>query len=155
MASRVHRQAGQDRLEGTNGAYVDLGFDGSGQIGGQVRTDVKWDPNNTWNRVSFHIDPEEGTKVFLGEQFVGQAPSARGLTGIRFQGVLAAFVHDLVLVPKLVSPEELDKVHPWTDDHPLERPHVTPLQEEREIAKLAGKKGGKRSWWDRLLRSNL
>ena len=127
------------RLEGPNGAALDVGLGGDGRIHGSLKTAARWNARNAWSRVSFHVDPREGTRVFLGRQFLGRAPRLKGLAAVRFQGVLAAFVDDFVLVPRLVSPEELDAVYAWVDEHAIERPHVTPLERDREIARLAAK----------------
>ncbi len=78
----------------------------------------------------------------LGDRLIAEAPRIKAVTGIRFEGVQTGFVDDFLMVPKLVSPGELDKVVAWVDAHALDRPHVTPLEREREIARLAAKAKG-------------
>jgi len=125
-------------LEGPGGQELGIHLGGDGRIAGRLRTEVKWNPENAWNRLSFHVDPVAGTEVFLGATRVGSAPQLKGLTAIRFLGGWACAVDDFVLVPKGVPAEELDRVVAWVDERAPERPHATPLEREREVARSGG-----------------
>lgn len=119
-------------------------------IGGDIQTEVTWNPAGIWNRLSFHVDPAAGTKIFLDHKFLTEAPQIKGITGILFQAGWACSVDDIVIIPNKVSVEELDEVVRWVDEMSLQRPHVTLLEREREIRRVATD----RTVYPRVLRVN-
>ena len=147
------------QLEGTRGEKVFLRFGRIGQhppagpeeiIAGDIQTDVTWNVNGVWNRLSFHVDPERGTKIFLDGKLVAEAPRIKGITGVLFQAGWACSVDDIVMIPENVPVEELDEIVRWVDDHALDRPHVTALEREGEIQRQAAEKDS----YPRVLRVN-
>lgn len=137
------------QLEGTDGQEVFLRFGRIGQhppkgpedvIAGDIQTDVRWDINEAWNRISFHVDPARGTQIFLGTQLLAHVPKIKGITGILFQAGWACSVDDVIMIPQNVSVDELGSVIRWVDEHALERPYVTPLERECEIGRLDAQK---------------
>ena len=146
-------------IEGTGGEKLRLVFGRLGRfpaegadnvISGDVQTGVTWNPEAAWNRLSFHVDRQKGTRIFLGRSFLGEAPQIKAIQGIQFEAGWACSVDDLVMIPRYVPPEELDEVVRWVDGHALQRPHVTPLEREREIRSL----GREENTFPRVLRVN-
>ena len=132
-------------IEGSGGEKLRLVFGRLGRfpaegadngITGDIETNAKWNPDAVWNRLSFHVDQRAGTRVFLGRKLLGEAPQIKEITGIQFEAGWACSVDDLTMIPKNLSPQELDEVVRWVDEHALDRPHVTPLEREREIKDL-------------------
>ena len=132
-------------IEGSGGEKLRLVFGRLGRfpaegadngITGDIQTNAKWNPDAVWNRLSFHVDQRAGTRVFLGRTLLGEAPRIKAITGIQFEAGWACSVDDLAMIPKNLSPQELDEVVRWVDEHALDRPHVTPLEREREIKDL-------------------
>ena len=133
-------------LEGSGGEKLRLVFGRLGRfpaegadnvITGDIQTKAKWNPNAVWNRLSFHVDQKAGTRIFLGRKLLGEAPRLKAITGIQFEAGWACSVDDLAMISENLPPEELDEVVRWVDEHALDRPHVTPLEREREISGLA------------------
>ena len=146
-------------IEGTGGETLSLVFGKVGRgrdegpenvISGDIQTEVKWDPAGTWNRLSFHVHPEGGVRIFRDRKLVGEAPQIKAIAAVQFQAGWACSVDDLVMIPRDVSLQELDEVVRWVDGHALDRPHVTALEREREIRSLDGEK----SAYPRVLRVN-
>ena len=146
-------------IEGTGDQKLRLHFGRLGRrrdespedvITGDIQTDVKWDPDAVWNRLSFHVDPRAGTRIFLGRRFLAEAPRIKAITGVQFEAGWACSVDDIVMIPRNVSLDELDEVVQWVDEHARERPHVTRLEREREIRCL----GRERNTYPKVLRVN-
>jgi len=142
------------RLEGPDGFDRGLAFMKDGRIAGNLppRPGATWNPNGRWQRISFHVDPKSGTRVFLDKRQIATARDLKALTAIRFVSGYHVFADDFVFVPRLVTPDELDEVVRWVDEHAAQRPHVTPLEREREIASAAA--GQSRSGYPKVLRAN-
>ena len=107
------------------------------EIAGDIETDVRWNPSEGWNRISFHVDPLSGTKVFLEEQLLAEVPGIKGITGILFQAGWFCSVDDIVMIPQEIPVNQLDEVVQWVDGHALDRLHVTPLEREHQIRQQA------------------
>ncbi len=137
------------QIEGLDGKKVYLRFGRIGQhpppgpediIAGDIQTDVKWNLEEVWNRISFHVDPKAGTQIFLDKTFLAEVPHIKGITGILFQAGWTCSVDDIIMIPKNVSVDELDGVVRCVDEQRLDRPHVTPLERESEIIRLSADK---------------
>lgn len=96
-------------------------------------TGTTWNPER-WQRLSFHIT-STGTTFYVDNNIVGAYPLT-GLKSIKFIAGMLTTIDDMIFVPQQLTPQQLDAVYNWVDEHAIDRPHVTPLEIEQQIAQL-------------------